>query len=643
MAEIEDLNTEQSYDDVVYGRGVNESGNVHGEHGEHGAHGPRRAGGRHRHRAKRRVRDIVLIVVAVVLSAIILTGVYFAVSAVVVAKEVKSASATVSSLGNIDLTNGKAASSLGTTVKDLDKHIGVAYANTNNPIWRMMGAVPRYGADVTAVRTAVESLHDLSHDALPLMVDAAGNIDQSWFSVHDSAIAMPGIDKVSAKLIKANAIVQKANTKFQSIDGVTIRALRNALTPAQKKMDTVAQTSDSLSRAMKLLPSMLGLNNPNETRTYLILAQGNAELRATGGVAGSWGTVTVQNGRLTLNDFVSEGELEGFDSPVTELSANELALYGDKLGRKPQDVNFTPDFQRTGTIAKAMWEQRFGQQIDGVISIDPVMLQRMLSVVGSVQVSYKNYSPVLDGQSTSRVLLNEAYAALPDPEDQDVFFSLAAKAAFDRMLHMQGSQSMQLVKQLAAAAEQGHAYVWSAHADEQAVLTGTDVSGSLITAQSPKYMGGTAPKQVIGVYFNDAMGSKMDWYLERKVTDTVAETYADGREKHEITISLRNTLNEADVDKVPDYVVGALENGAQKGDIQLINYLYVPAGGAVPEYSAGPDGQKGDDYSLHDGLTVVSKQVNLKPGQSYEITATVYTAAGSVPGQTVLRQTPLLQ
>lgn len=44
------------------------------------------------------------------------------------------------------------------------------------------------------------------------------------------------------------------------------------------------------------------------------------------------------------------------------------------------------------------------------------------------------------------------------------------------------------------------------------------------------------------------------------------------------------------MDKVPGYVVGALENGAQKGDIQFINYLYVPTGGSVPEYAAGPDG-----------------------------------------------------
>lgn len=580
---------------------------------------------------------------AIILSAIILTGIYFAVSTAIVAKEVKAAAASVSSLSGVNLTDEESVAKLNDTVKTLDRQVGIAYANTSNPVWRMMSGIPQYGGNVTAIRTAVDALHDLSHDALPLMVDAMGDIDLTRFSVENSTVNLPGMDQAAAKLVKANAVVQKANTKFQSIDGVTIRVLKNELDPAQKKLNQVAQSSDSLARAMKLLPSMLGLNNPDESRTYLILAQGNAELRATGGVAGSWGTITVQNGRLTLNDFVSEGELEGLESPVTELSENELALYGDKLGRKPQDVNFTPDFQRTGTIAKAMWEQRFGQHIDGVLSIDPVFLQRLLSVAGSVQVSYKNYAPVLDGQSTTRVLLNEAYAALPDPEDQDAFFSLAAKSAFDRILHMSSSQSSQLLTQMAGAVQGGHVYVWSARAEEQNLLSGTAVSGSLVTSQSPKYMGGKTPKQVIGVYFNDAMGSKMDWYLDRKVTDTIVKTYPNGREKHEITISLRNTLSQADVDNVPGYVVGALENGAQKGDIQFINYLYAPTGGSVPEYAAGPNGDKGDNYSLHDGLTVISKQVNLKPGQSYEIKATVYTAEGSLPGQTALRQTPTIQ
>lgn len=598
---------------------------------------------RPRRRRRWHVREVVLLIVAIILSAIILTGIYFVISTAIVAKEVKAAANTVSSLSSTSLTDGTATEKLSSAVSELDKHVGIAYANTSNPVWRIMSGVPLYGGNVKAICTTVDTLHDISHKALPLMLDAVDGIDMNQIGIKDSTISVPGVKEASTKLAKANAIVQQANAKFQSIDGVTIRILSNELSPAQKQLDKVAKTTDTLSKTMQLLPSMLGLDNPNESRTYLILAQGNAELRATGGVSGSWGTVTVANGRITLNDFVSEGELAVFDSPVTKLTDDELALYGYKMGSKPQDVNFTPDFRRTGTIAKTMWERRFGQHIDGVISIDPVFLQKVMSVVGSVQVTYNDYSPVLDGQSVSRVLLNEVYAALPDVNDQDAFFSLAAKTVFDHMLHIDSAQSTELVKQLTEAARNGHVYVWSANDGEQKLLDDSGVGGVLVTAKSGKYMGGSTPKQVIGVYFNDAMGSKMDWYLERKVTDNIVRTYANGSEQHEITISLRNTLSKGDVGKIPGYVVGALEHGAQAGDIQLINYLYAPAGGSIPQYEAGPDAEKGDNYNLHDGLTVISKQVNLKPGESYEIKAIVYTAPGSLPGETVLRQTPLIE
>lgn len=61
--------------------GLNESNDVPGL-GESARH--------RRHRIRRRVREAVLLIMAVILSAIILLGVYFAVSAAVVAKEVKT-------------------------------------------------------------------------------------------------------------------------------------------------------------------------------------------------------------------------------------------------------------------------------------------------------------------------------------------------------------------------------------------------------------------------------------------------------------------------------------------------------------------------------------------------------------------------
>lgn len=114
---------------------------------------------------------------AVILSAIILLGVYFAVSAAVVAKEVKTAAESVSSLSGVNLTDERSIANLDSTVRNLDRHVGIAYANTSNPVWRMMSGMPQYGGNVAAIRTAVDALHDLSHDALPLMVDAMGDVD----------------------------------------------------------------------------------------------------------------------------------------------------------------------------------------------------------------------------------------------------------------------------------------------------------------------------------------------------------------------------------------------------------------------------------------------------------------------------------
>lgn len=55
----------------------------------------------------------------------------------------------------------------------------------------MMSGMPQYGGNVAAIHTAVDALHDLSHDALLLMVDAMGDVDLTRFSVEESTRQSP--------------------------------------------------------------------------------------------------------------------------------------------------------------------------------------------------------------------------------------------------------------------------------------------------------------------------------------------------------------------------------------------------------------------------------------------------------------------
>ncbi|WP_133125417.1 DUF4012 domain-containing protein [Bifidobacterium parmae] len=617
--------------------------------------GPDGTGGHHgaryrRHREKRILRDTWLVIVAVALSAIILIGAYLAISAAIVANEVRLAAAEVSDVRGIDLTADGSAAKLKTTADGLRRHVDAAYAHTSNPIWAMMAHAPRYGGDVQAVRDVVDALHTVADDALPPMADAADDVNVSAIGVTDGTISVPGLDTAAPKLARANQAVQRANRELQSIDGVTLGALQRRLEPARKQFLTFARLSDDLSRAAQVLPGMLGTGGG--TRNYLVLAQNNAEIRATGGIAGSLGLVTVSDGHVEMHDFVPASGFGELDQPVVELTDGEKQIYGDRLGEFMQDVNFTPDFSRASQLAASMWNTKYGDRIDGVIAIDPVFLQRMLAVAGSVRVTQGAYAATLDGTNTVSTLLSDVYRNLPDNDDQDAFFSAASKAAFDKLLHSSGVDAAKLASQAVAAAGDGHLNVWSANENEQKLLAGTTVGGTLVTKDSGAYLGmaGAAPKQVIGVYYNDSMASKMDWYLSRDVTDKVTRTYADGREEHEVTITMRNTLDASQVDSLPGYVVGTLENGATKGSVQFITYLYAPAGGGIPSYEAtggvvngSASGTKGDVYALHDGLTVIGKQLSIAPGQTATIRATVVTAPGTVAGQTVVRETPRIR
>ncbi len=119
-------------------------------------------------------------------------------------------------------------------------------------------------------------------------------------------------------------------------------------------------------RAVRLLPSMLGAHGK---RNYLFLFQNNAEVRATGGIPGSFALLTASHGKVTLGRQDDAGSLGRFVRPPIPLTGEEKALFEAGAGRLPQDVNFTPDFPRTAELAAAMYRAKRGLAVDGVVSV----------------------------------------------------------------------------------------------------------------------------------------------------------------------------------------------------------------------------------------------------------------------------------
>ncbi|RSX58054.1 DUF4012 domain-containing protein [Bifidobacterium samirii] len=574
------------------------------------------------------------------LAVVVALAGWFAVSALKAKTEVQAAvqSATTLSgqVANGDMNGAKA------SIGAFGEHIDATYRQTSNLAWMAATLIPYYGDDVRAVRDVVSILHDVSANALPDLTQAAGELDPTTIGIADGTIRLGGMQQAAGRLTSANTVIADAADRFRQIGGTHIGRLTDMISQAQTRFDQLASLTDIVTRAANVLPSMLGLAGGDgttdgsaaggSTRTYLVLVQNNSELRATGGIAGSWGTLTVSDGHVSISDFTSTSQQ--WDEPIADLTPDEKTLFGTKMAFFQQDVNFTPDFPRSAQIATVMWQRLSGQSVDGVISVDPVFLQNLLGAVGGMTLPD---GTVLDGGTTAQILLNQTYFDKTSQDEQNAFFTDTASSVFDHIVASTGGDNTALVKALVKSVTDGHAYVWSAHEDEQTQIADTAISGALETDPA---------RPVTGVYLNDGTMGKMDWYLDRTITAAYDKTYPNGAKRYTVTVTLTNTLDPVTAANLPELIRGYEDGDTSRprhGEIDTVIHAYAPAGGRLADWtmtgSGIGDGQF-DAITTHEGLTVGSKNVILEPGESMTLTFHVITSAEGGDSEMILRTTP---
>ena len=199
---------------------------------------------------------------------------------------------------------------------------------------------------------------------------------------------------------------------------------------------------------------------------------------------------------------------------------------------------------------------------------------------------------------------------------------------FNAILGGQGKPA-KLVDALAQAAREGRLMVWSAHKNEQALLSGTVLSGGLVGVE------GRSP--VIGVYLNDGSAAKIGYYLRTDVVATSTGCHPDGSQTVSVKVTLTNTAP-ADAASLPPYLTGG-GNIIPAGQVKTNVLLYAPSGGRVDDVKV-KGGEQGVFSQTHNGLSVAGKTVQLKPGQRVVIEYNLLTGKGQ-PGIPVLRVTPV--
>lgn len=492
------------------------------------------------------------------------------------------------------------------------------------PHWWLAGAVPWLGKNVRAVSTTAVVIDDIAHDVLTPLVGVAESINYSAFSPEGGRIDLEPLTSAEPSLSAASQAFADAATAMDGVDpDELIGQVAGPVLEIQRYLDTLGPLVHAGAKAADLLPPMLGANEP---RTYLVLFQNTAEMRATGGVASAFAIIEADDGAMAIVHQGTAGDLGlFFEEPVLALDPGKEAIYTERLGRFFSGVNLSPDFPTAAQLAVEM-ARLSGFDVDGVVATDTVALSYLLEATGSVVVPG---GLELTQDNAVSLLLSDVYWQIDDQGLQDVFFAGAAAGVFAAITGG-ASEPVELVYALTDAAAERRLLVWSAHEDEQRELAATALGGAFDdTSPSPS---------ALGVFLNDGTSAKLQYYLETSIELT--ETICTDQTRYDtLSVTLTYTAPPEALTDFPRDVTGVGNTGVPTGLVRTNVYFYGAADGEIREVRR--DGEPVDSAPHTDGARPVRVfTTELAPGE--DVTFDVQMAQPDRGEAVEIRATPTL-
>ncbi len=236
----------------------------------------------------------------------------------------------------------------------------------------LMGA----GAEVGTVMHGVQQ-------ALASEQGNAQSPDQLQQAMHAMADNADLLAKAADRVEHAQTVLSTVQTR-----GLDPRA-KKAVEQLNRYLPLAAGSLQLGSRS----PALLGFEG---VRHYLILAQNNDELRATGGFIAGVGLVTLDSGKITSLAFHDSYAVDDFSKPHPLSPASMKQTMGIELW-VVRDANWFPDFPSAARTAAHIYETDQEVHLDGVISVDMIALQSFVGAVGPLRLN--GYSEKVTGDN----------------------------------------------------------------------------------------------------------------------------------------------------------------------------------------------------------------------------------------------------
>jgi hypothetical protein len=433
-----------------------------------------------------------------------------------------------------------------------------AFRRADDRLGGVLAAPSRLIPGVAQNVSAGANLSSAAADGTERAAAALRSVDPEALRVVDGAIDIDAIRAVEAPLADVQQVLfdlQAASADAKS--PWLVGRLNDELVDLDERLVSNEPRLVNAIDAVRLAPQILGADTP---RRYLVLFTTPVEARGLAGFTGNYAVLTIDNGAIDVSDFGRRSDLERFvaENPATCDGCPQefLDRYGrfgitggDEFGgfgaRAWSSLTLPAHFPYVGQATQVVFPQSGGDPIDGVIAMDPYVIQALMGYTGPVDVPELGITVSPD--NAADFILRDQYefvdAELTSNADRIDALETIGTEVIRRLLQGSLPPPSDIARDLGPLAGEQRLLFWTDEPDEQALFDRIGLLGAL-----PEL----GPDGGFGMTVSNFGNSKIDYYLDRSV-DVTVDTADDGTRTMIADVTLTNN---APASGLPRYVIG---------------------------------------------------------------------------------------
>ena len=464
-------------------------------------------------------------------------------------------------------------------------------------IWLALVALPLIYVIVLGAHVAVAAVHARSYFA-----SLSGEYDRAALAQQSGDLAAD-VDHIFTDL---------------SVPGVkqVASALGVDFTPIREEAVATVKASSWLAGA-------------DAPKRYMVAFQNSAEARGTGGILGAFAIVEMNKGAFTVIRTGSNAVLYSLKDVPVSVPAEFTRLYG----RNPailQNSNLSPHFPYGAEIWMGLWKKQFGEQLDGVIAVDPSALSYVLQATGPITLKS---GEVITSKNVVSDTLQTAYKRYETNNDArkqylvDIMNAAAAKITSGQY------SKIGMLKAIKQGLIENRILMYSRDLPAETQLATVRLGGFL----------SKEPNNEFRAVVENIDASKLDYYLQKSVT--IQSTSCNKVPQTQVRVRLTNTLKTGK--GLPAYVLTRADKGKPAdlvtGQHRFKLFIYGPTNSVLVSVSRENKTNGLGGASTERGRPIYVADVDLAPGESESLLANFAGGIGKLTfvDQPLVRPTKL--